>query len=323
MSDHEGEWPDETGRYADETDAYAPVVSRSILPSILGWLLALIAIGWIALSVWYINRVLGWQTIPDLLPHEIGGILAGMLAPPAVLFAMAAWTVRDQQMSYDVAVLEQQIWRMENPHRRAQAGLTEVGHGLLSYAASLRELIDAMRGQIEAIEANFQDVVENTVGRVAGAGESASQDIRVAADLVIARTQEVVDRVQQQTVAAQNALGETGVQIARDVTAASEVALTNARTIGEELGQHANQVGMGFEQAVARASDRLEELSREASDRADALARELAERIDGTGTSFAQVADTVAGRVQQVSEDAAQRAREIAEAASASIAQTS
>jgi hypothetical protein len=36
MSDHEGEWPDETGRYADETEAYAPVVSRSILPTILG-----------------------------------------------------------------------------------------------------------------------------------------------------------------------------------------------------------------------------------------------------------------------------------------------
>jgi len=124
MSDREGEWPEEAGRYAGGAEAYAPLVSRSILPTILptilGWLLALIAIGWIAVSIWYVNRVLGLQSIPSLLPHELGGILAGMLAPPAVLFALAAWTVRDQQMSYDVAVLEQQIWRMANPHRRAQ-----------------------------------------------------------------------------------------------------------------------------------------------------------------------------------------------------------
>lgn len=124
MSDREGEWPEEAGRYAGEAEAYAPLVSRSILPTILptilGWLLALIAIGWIAVSIWYVNRVLGLQSIPSLLPHELGGILAGMLAPPAVLFALAAWTVRDQQMSYNVAVLEQQIWRMANPHRRAQ-----------------------------------------------------------------------------------------------------------------------------------------------------------------------------------------------------------
>ena len=114
-------------------------------------------------------------------------------------------------------------------------------------AASLGELIGAMKGQIEAIETNFQAVVENTVGRVAGAGESATQDIRAAADLVVARTQDVVETVQQQTTAAQAALGEAGSQIAQEVTAASEVALTNARTIGVELGQHADKVGMGFE----------------------------------------------------------------------------
>ncbi|CAN0534988.1 unnamed protein product, partial [Laminaria digitata] len=67
---------------------------------------------WIAASLWYINRVIGWQTIPQLLPNELGGLIAGVLTPPAVLFALAAWAVRDQQMSYDIAVLEQQIWRM-------------------------------------------------------------------------------------------------------------------------------------------------------------------------------------------------------------------
>jgi hypothetical protein len=38
MSDREGEWPEEAGRYAGEAEAYAPVVSRSILPT--HWLAA-------------------------------------------------------------------------------------------------------------------------------------------------------------------------------------------------------------------------------------------------------------------------------------------
>jgi ribosomal protein L15 len=186
-------------------------------------------------------------------------------------------------MSYDLAVLEQQIWRMENPHQLAQERLGKVGHGLLTYAtaledavekagvqlvelrsgfdaeiaefeqvaesvraravdsgetlraqaeelsataariaanleqirgtgkdealaidgaseratASLRELIEAMRGQIESLEENFQQAVENTVGRVSGAGNAASEDIRSAADLVVSRTQDVVDSVRQ------------------------------------------------------------------------------------------------------------------------------
>jgi len=138
MSDNRGEeWPDEDvrsgqddpgcGEAAYAAESYARAGSRGLVPTILAWLLGIIALLWIAGFVFYVNRAVGLGSIPQLLPHEIGGILAGMLAPPAVLFALAAWTVRDQQMSYDLAVLEQQIWRMENPHRRAAANLSEVG----------------------------------------------------------------------------------------------------------------------------------------------------------------------------------------------------
>jgi vacuolar-type H+-ATPase subunit H len=244
-------------------------------------------------------------------------------------------------MSYDLAVLEQQIWRMENPHQLAQERLGKVGHGLLTYAtaledavekagvqlgelrsgfdaeiaefeqvaesvraravdsgetlraqaeelsataariaanleqirgtgkdealaidgaseratASLRELIEAMRGQIESLEENFQQAVENTVGRVSGAGNAASEDIRSAADLVVSRTQDVVDSVRQETEAARAALGEAGEKITKDVSLASDAALSNARTIGEELGRHANQIGIGFEEAARTADE--------------------------------------------------------------------
>ncbi len=373
---------DDDAVYQNGADVYTRPESRGVLPTILTWLLATTALGWIAASAWYIDRVLGWQTVPELLPHEIGGLIAGMLAPPAVLFALAAWIVRDQQLAFDVSVLEHQIWRLENPHKRAEANLNEVGQGLLVYAtalesavdkaqlqlenlhggfdqkvselesvaqsvrastidsgetlraqaeelsataariasnleqirgtgqdeaiaidgaseratASLRDLIDAMRGQIQAIETNFQEAVDNTVGRVTGAGDAASAEIRTAAHT------------------ASHAIGEAGARIANDVSRASDGALENARIIGEELGQHAANVGESFEAAVARASDRLVELSREALVRAESFTQEMSGQAEQTSALFE--------RVEQVSENAAQRTRESAEVASASVAQT-
>ena len=93
-------------------------------------------------------------------------------------------------------------------------------------------LIEAMRGQIESLENNFQQAVENTVGRVTGAGDTAAEDIRASADLVVTRTHEVVDSVRQETEAARAVLNEAGEKIARDVGLASDAALANARTIG-------------------------------------------------------------------------------------------
>ena len=134
--------------------------------------------------------------------------------------------------------------------------------------ASLRDLIDAMRGQIQAIETNFQEAVDNTVGRVTGAGDAASAEIRTAAHT------------------ASHAIGEAGARIANDVSRASDGALENARIIGEELGQHAANVGESFEAAVARASDRLAELSREALVRAGSFTQEMSGQAEQTSASF-------------------------------------
>lgn len=95
MSQNGGEWPDEPGGYARDAESQGAMSSRGFLPTVLAWLLALVAIGWIAICIWYIHRAIGWQSVPQLLPYEMGALIAGALAPPAVLFALAAWTVRD------------------------------------------------------------------------------------------------------------------------------------------------------------------------------------------------------------------------------------
>ena len=74
MSESQDEWLDDDAVYQNGADVYTRPESRGVLPTILTWLLATTALGWIAASAWYIDRVLGWQTVPELLPHEIGGL---------------------------------------------------------------------------------------------------------------------------------------------------------------------------------------------------------------------------------------------------------
>lgn len=174
---------------------------------------------------------------------------------------------------------------------------------------SLRELIESMRGQIDAIESSFQQAVENTVGRVSSAGNSASEDIRAAADIVVAQTRDVVEAVRVQTDVASTAIGEAGAQIAGEISRSPDSMLANARAVGDELERRAAEVAEGFEAAMARAGERLAELSNDAGARSEEVSRELSARMEETGRDFERLAQAVSARVADVSAQAAQRAR--------------
>ena len=82
-------------------------------------------------------------------------VAGARLSETGVLFARAAWIVRDQQLAYDVSVLEHQIWRLENPHKRAEVNLNEVGQGLLVYATALEPAVDKTQLQLENLRGGF------------------------------------------------------------------------------------------------------------------------------------------------------------------------
>ena len=48
------------------------------LPSAVAGLVGLV---WIVLAAWFVQRLIGWSLVPQLLPHEIGGLIAAPAAP--------------------------------------------------------------------------------------------------------------------------------------------------------------------------------------------------------------------------------------------------
>jgi hypothetical protein len=51
----------------------------------IGWLMSLAGVAWLSFFVVFVARSIGWSLVPELLPHEIGGLVAGLLVPAAIL----------------------------------------------------------------------------------------------------------------------------------------------------------------------------------------------------------------------------------------------
>ncbi|MBS27634.1 MAG: hypothetical protein CL566_01730 [Alphaproteobacteria bacterium] len=90
-----------------------------------------------------------------MLPHEIGGLVAGLTAPPATLFALAALTSRGRRFSDSLTDLRIQISRLERPHVRAEAGLAELGAQLEQHASVLEAAVANAQAQIRELGGGF------------------------------------------------------------------------------------------------------------------------------------------------------------------------
>ena len=68
----------------------------------------------------YVEAVLGWNNVTELLPHEVGGLAAGALTPLALLWMVIAFWERGQSLQHDTEALRWHIRRMIYPSGNAE-----------------------------------------------------------------------------------------------------------------------------------------------------------------------------------------------------------
>ena len=67
-------------------------------------------------GVWsYVEQVLGWSNVAQLLPHEVGGLAAGAMTPLALLWMVIAFGERGQSLRRDTEVLRWHMRRLIYP----------------------------------------------------------------------------------------------------------------------------------------------------------------------------------------------------------------
>ncbi|MEK9833324.1 MAG: hypothetical protein VW453_12105, partial [Rhodospirillaceae bacterium] len=66
-----------------------PAPRRRAGLNFMSWVLGLAGAAWLAFFAMFVARAIGWSLVPQLLPYEVGSLVAGLLVPPGFLFALA------------------------------------------------------------------------------------------------------------------------------------------------------------------------------------------------------------------------------------------
>ncbi|MBL4693735.1 MAG: hypothetical protein JKY92_10480, partial [Magnetovibrio sp.] len=199
-----------------------PFYLRHRLLSIAG---VALTVGWLSLSSWYIDTYVGWGLLTELLPHEIGGLAAGVFTPLALLWMVVALFERGHNMRGETAHLRWQIQQLTYPSDQAQS--------------RVKDITDVLRRQ--------------------------SQDLSKASDEAITRAEIINDQVRERALELSKvsedadlrsrAVAEALSRQTEDLRQVSIKAEARARSVGDTLHRHTHDIVKASDRASARAED--------------------------------------------------------------------
>ena len=239
---------------AGEISAALPWTARLKyrLPTLAG---AAATVLWAFMIHRVLDRSIGWDNLPFLLPHELGGLAAGVVTPLALLWMVVAFFERGRQLRSETEALRRQLLQMTYPSDRAQTRLREVTDALRRQARDLTDASDEATTRLHAVtEAVRQQSLE--LARV-------SED----ADL---RAQAIAEALRRQTM---------------DLQSVSERSTQQAAQVGDGLFRQAQALTASSDRASARAEEFSELLRRRSEDLSKA-AVEAAARAEGFASVF-------------------------------------
>lgn len=145
--------------------------SKQHLPSIIMFCGATLSAMWLAAAVVYVHNAVGWQNIANLMPHEIGGFLAGLLAPIALFWMMLTFWLRSVDVKLYAETLRDEIQGMIFPSEEAERRVNNDIDRLMKQTAemsratrmalgTLQQARQAMQGETQALQTGVQHTAE-------------------------------------------------------------------------------------------------------------------------------------------------------------------
>jgi hypothetical protein len=127
-------------------DWQQPFYLKYRLVSLLG---VVLSVAWIAASIAFVDRGLGWDNVNQLMPHEIGGLAAGTITPLALLWMVVAFFERGQQLRRETTMLRWHLRRLIYPSDHAQSRLNQITDSMRRQARDLTKASEdaARRGE--------------------------------------------------------------------------------------------------------------------------------------------------------------------------------
>ena len=233
-------------------DWQAPFYVRYRLMSVAA---ALLSIGWVYGVYDYIETAFGWSTLSELMPHEVGGLAAGLVTPLALLWLIVAYLERSRLLEQESQALRWYLRRMVYPSETAQE--------------RVRDITDSIRGQ---------------TAELTRASEEALLRSRAIHDLLRARGVELAEVSNEADIKAKEA-EDTLRRQAEDLVNVSDRAIDRAREVGNVLHHQAHDLVNVSERASSRTENIADTLKRRA-DHLDKVSDNIVDKTKETASIF-------------------------------------
>ncbi len=221
---------------------------------------------WVGLCVGYVHSVMGWGNLASLQPHQLGGFLAGAMAPVALLWMMLAYIQRGSDIQMYAGALRAELQAMIFPsEERAQVIHKDIEE-LCRQAVELSTASQSVMKSIHRARMGLRHEMKELLG---AADKTEAHVIRM--------TETLKDRVQKMT------------SLTDDIEKRTE-------TIGEKSADGIAQWEKAAESISGKSND-IQKMLDSAKDKAATITSGL----DGQTLQLKKAVDDIAERLEGVS----------------------
>ncbi|MEE9291185.1 MAG: hypothetical protein V3U99_09220, partial [Alphaproteobacteria bacterium] len=143
---------------------------------------------WLTAVAIYVSRMIGWENILFLLPHEIGAFFLGVFAPPAFLWLALVYIASRSRVIEVAVALEARLDKLIYPPSGTEAEVNSVVQALERHAEVLSDANEAAANLAEsrirkAVGDLEQRIIEAGLA-LEGAAETASRRVEDMAQVL-------------------------------------------------------------------------------------------------------------------------------------------
>ncbi len=255
------------------------------------WMQA-IAIGfsalWVMGAATYINRTVGWNNISSFLPHELGGFLAGVFAPVALIWMVVAFVLRSTDVKLYADALRHELQAMIFPSEQAERHINNDIERLIQQSAEMSratgmaaQTLEVAKQTLQDQMNRFQETTQNASGDVHDLNQSLEKRIQVLNNLsteLVSQTSQMDDKTRVSENLWQNALEK-----AKDM---SQLLDKGTTTLDQKTSDFNNvierlsQLNLNTVESIDQAKTMIEEQRNGLMDDADRAAEYVAQVAD-------------------------------------------
>ena len=238
---------------------------------------SIISIAWLVGVFAYVSFGMGWSALGYYLPHQLGAAIGGIFAPIALVWAVAIFMSKTDQMTANTDRLMQQLSKLAYDEGDAENQVFKITKSLRKQAETVREESDAAAktlrtalDELSRFQFNLKEVVEQ-----------AAQTIRRSCEEVDTRSGRM-NQALEDFDRKREAFGETAAHTTVSIEKAAGALEAKAE---------------GVELRAQTVSENVNEAARVLEERGYSLSQSLQRQIDGMSV----VADSLAENGEKIS----------------------